>query len=98
MATLIYNDNTKSSAISVELDWLIRNAGDVQKIVVTEDPRTSHHQFPSAFFFAHLSNGGTFTTRFTCKMACRDWLHRSRALHGVRVEFCGELFHAGFRV
>lgn len=92
MATLIYNKPTQASAISVELDWLIRHADEVQKIVTTEDPRYSH----AVFFFAHLSTGGTFTTRFADKSVCLDWLRRSQALKGITVEFCGELFHAGF--
>lgn len=93
MATLIFNHSNNASVISVELDWLIRHADEVQKIVTTEDPRYSH----AVFFFAHLSTGGTFTTRFADKSVCLDWLRRSGALKGVPVEFCGETFQAGHR-
>lgn len=98
MPAIIFHDPLKGSKLIKNLGWLIKNATEINKIIVTElkgatyTPKT----FGEVYLYAYFPDK-VFVTPFESKQVCRDWLKRSRSLRGIEVEFCGETFLTGHK-
>lgn len=58
------------------LGWLLRHWKCVRSFEIREHPPVSSGFQPDAHLIAHLKDGGTYETGFSCSRILLDWIDR----------------------